>query len=261
MHIAEAGNGGFAGVFRFSSIVGYTAKEAAKGKFIILGVQFEGVQGGTKINDLISGVTGVDWDADLNYVLTAPQIQVPAASGYTTYYYLNDGWYDDGTEDGATKAGWCDSEGAIVDDELTPGVAMWAKSVGDDASINVAGAVSEDDSADIDCPATFALRANIFPVSAQLNTSAMTATGISGVDWDADLNYVLTAPQIQVPAASGYTTYYYLNDGWYDDGTEDGATKAGWCDSEGAIVNDAIPAAQGFWTKGVGSAFKLVFSK
>ena len=244
-----------------SNIVGYTTKSAAQGKFIIMGAQFEGVAGGTKINDLVSGVTGVDWDADDLFTATAAQIQVPAAAGYTTYYYLNDGWYDDGSELGAYKPGWCNSSGSIVDDELTPGIAVWFKNVQGDANATVSGAVPNTDSADVSCPIAFALRANVYPIEVALNSDKISSADIVGVDWDADDAFTATAAQIQVPAAAGYTTYYYLNDGWYDDGSESGAYKPGWCNSSGSIVSDVIPAAQGFWTKGVSGVFTLTFKK
>lgn len=217
-----------------------------------------------KINDIItSGVQGVDWDEDDIWMKTAAQIQVPATSGgYTTYYYLNDGYVDDGTEEGAEAKGWCDMGGSIVDDEFTPGVAAWFKSVPADGSATISGAVSKDAYQTVGCPVGFALRANTFPVTVTLNTTAMTSEDIVGVDWDEDDVWMKTAPQIQVPSTSGgYTTYYYLNDGYVDDGTEEGAEASGWCDMGGSIVSDTIPAGQGFWTKGVTGAFTIKFTK
>ena len=111
------------------NVVGYSAKEAAKGKFLIIGAGFEAISGGTKINELISGVEGVDFDAEGTFVSTAAQIQLPAAVGYDTYYYLNDGWFDDGTEEGAIKAGWCDGAGNLVDAEIPVGQGFWTKGV------------------------------------------------------------------------------------------------------------------------------------
>ena len=148
LHIGRGECGGIAGVFVFSPVVGYTSKNAEQGKFIIIGAQFEGIADGTmKINDLVSGLTGVDYDSDDIWLTTAAQIQVPATTGgYTTYRYLNDGWYDDNGED-AYKPGWCDGGGNIVDDEFTLCVAQWLKSVQDSANANVSGAVSEDSSA------------------------------------------------------------------------------------------------------------------
>ncbi len=72
------------------------------------------------INDILSGVEGVDFDAGLAFTKTAAQIQIPNAKGaYDTYYYLNDGWYNDGTAEGVIKAAWCDGGGNLVDAEIT----------------------------------------------------------------------------------------------------------------------------------------------
>ena len=240
--------------------MGYTAKEAAQGKFLIIGAQFEGVTDGTmKLNGLVSGVEGVNFDDSYVFMTTAAQIQVPVTGGYTTYYYLNDG-YDLVKDDGTTAPGWCDGEGNLVQDEFTPGVAAWYKSVPSDGTATIAGAVSSESSKTVDCPIGFALRANTFPVTVTLNTATMTSDNIVGVDFDDSYVFMTTAPQIQVPVTGGYTTYYYLNDG-YDLEKDDGTTAAGWCDGEGNLSNAKIPAGQGFWTKGVTGEFTLKFSK
>ena len=240
--------------------MGYVSKGAAQGKFIIIGAQLESVKDGSmKINDLISGLTGVDYDDDDVWLTTAAQIQVPSASGYTTYRYLNDG-YDLVKDDGTVAPGWCDVSGNLVDDEFTVGVAQWLKSVQDSTSALVSGGVSEANKADISCPIGFALRANAFPINTTLNTDALSSADIVGVDYDADDVWLTTAPQIQVPSTSGYTTYRYLNDG-YDLVKDDGTVAPGWCDVSGNLVSDVIPAAQGFWTKGVQGAFTMTFKK
>ena len=244
-----------------SNIVGYTTKEAAQGKFIMLGAQFDQVTGGNYVNGLIAGVSGVDYDETEAFTKTAPQVQIPTALGYTTLFYLNDGYYETETGAEAYKAGWCDSSGNISDAELTPGVAIWFKSVGEDAVVNVAGAVPESDTADVACPTAFALRANVYPMSVKVNSDQMTSKDIQGVDYDESEAFTKTAPQIQIPTALGYTTLFYLNDGYYETETGAEAYKAGWCDSSGNIVDVAIPAAQGFWTKGVTAGFTLTFTK
>lgn len=247
-----------------SSVVGYTAKKAEQGKFIIMGAQLERLTDtgrDMKINGLVTGLTGVVFDSDGLWLDTASQIQVPSAAGYITYRYLDDGWYYDGTAAGARKAGWCDGSGNITDHELTPAIAQWVKSVPDSGSATVSGGVSDEDVATIDCPEGFALRANAFPVPIALNTSSMTSADIVGVNFDSDGAWRDTAPQIQVPSTTGYTTYFYLNDGWYDDGITAGTYKAGWCDGSGNIVSNTIAVAQGFWTKGVTGKFTLKFAK
>ena len=122
-------------------------------------------------------------------------------------------------------------------------------------SANIVGYASKDTPA-----ATFAIYSAPFEaVAGGTDVNTLLSTGVSGVDYAEDA--YLTAAQIQVPNASGYTTLYYFNDGWYDDGTEEGALKAGWCDSDGYIVDATIPVMQGFWTKGVTGAFTLTFVK
>ena len=242
-----------------ANVVGYSTKAAEQGKFIILGAQFDQVDGSKALNGLITGVEGVAYDDDNLFQTTAAQVQIPSANGYDTYYYLSDGWYDDNGSDGY-KAGWCNGYGVLVDAELIPGVAMWLKSVPGNATANVAGAVPEDSSVDVACPVTFALRANAFPMPIALNSSTMTSANIIGVAYDDNDVFRTTAPQIQIPSANGYDTYYYLTDGWYDDHGADGY-KAGWCNGYGVLVDAEIPVAQGFWTKGVTGAFTLTFTK
>ena len=245
-----------------SGVVGYTSKEAAQGKFIIMGAQFESVKDGSmKINDLVTGLTGVDYDDANVWKTTAAQIQVPSAGGYTIYYYLNDGYYEDESGAEAYKPGWCDVGGNLVDDEFTAGVAQWLKSVQDSASALVSGGVSDAAKVDVSCLVGFALRANAFPVITTLNTAAIASADIIGVDYDDANVWKTTAPQIQVPSAGGYTIYYYLNDGYYEDENGAEAYKPGWCDVGGNLVSEVIPAAQGFWTKGVQGAFTMTFTK
>ena len=250
----------FVGLICSPFTVGYTAKEAAQGKFLIIGAQFEGVSDGTmKLNGLVTGVEGVDYDDADVWMTTAAQIQVPYDGAYKTYYYLNGG-YDLEKDDGTTAAGWCDGLGNLVDDEFTPGVAAWFKSVPSDGSATVAGAVSEESYKTVDCPVGFALRANTFPITITLNSATMTSENIVGVDYDDADVWMTTAPQIQVPYDGAYKTYYYLNDG-FDLEKDDGTTAAGWCDGLGNLVGDTIDAGQGFWTKGVTGAFTLKFTK
>ena len=253
MHTAQCGG---------SFIVGYTAKEAAQGKFLIIGAQFEDVTDGTmKLNGLVSGVEGVDYDDANVFQTTAAQVQIPASTGgYKTFYYLNDG-YDLEKDDGTVAPGWCDGSGNLVDAEFTPGIAAWFKSVPSDGSATVAGSVADENVKTVDCPTGFALRANTFPITVTFNTSAMTSDDIVGVDYDDSNVFQTTASQIQVPQASGgYKTYYYLNDG-YDLEKDDGTVAPGWCDGSGNLVTTTIPAGQGFWTKGVTGAFTLKFTK
>ena len=244
-----------------ANIVGYTSKESNAGKFIILGAQFEEVTGGNGINGTIGGIQGVAYDEDGAFTHTAPQIQIPIPGGYNIRYYLNDGWKDLGDDNWVQVPGWCDSDGLIVDDEYTPGVAVWFKSVNADADVVVSGAVPGDDSISVECPTTFALRANAYPMAITLNGDQMSVKGIAGAAYDEDGAFTQTAPQIQIPIPGGYNIRYYLNDGWKDLGDDNWVQVPGWCDSDGLIVSDEIEPALGFWTKGVASAFTLTFTK
>ncbi|MBR6000747.1 MAG: hypothetical protein IK089_05770 [Oxalobacter sp.] len=246
-----------------SNTVGYQTKDAVeKGKFYILGGQFDAVAGGRAINEIFAPITGVDYDEDNVFKNVASQIQVPSGAGYKTYFFLNDGWYDDGTDEGAVKAGWCDGAGNITDDELVEGVAFWFKNKVDanGSALTQMGQVPADATIDVDCPDAFALRANPYPTAFALNGDKVITSGAAEVFYDDDNAFKKTAPQIQLPSGEGYQTFFYLADGWYDDGTAEGATKAGWCDGAGNITDVVIPASQGFWTKGVGGAFVLKFS-
>ena len=260
-----------------ANVVGYQTKKLDAGKFAILGIQFEGVDGSLDINKIVTGLIGVNYDESGAFLKTAPHIQVPnaATGGYDLYYYLNDGWYNDGTDAGAYKAGWCDSFGVIagpgadVSGEFTSGVAIWAKDVQNSGALQQSGQVPNgDEPVEVTAPSIFALRANAFPIAFNLNDSSkIEFSGIDGVNYDEAGAFLKTAPHIQVPNATtgGYDLYYYLNDGWYNDGTDAGAYKAGWCDSFGVIagpdadVSGDVPAGIGFWTKGVGGEFTITF--
>ena len=277
MFAAAVAAAGLAFGVESANTVGYNTKALEAGKFSILGVQFEGTDASTDINKIISGVTGVDFDEQFVFRSTAPHIQVPNSKGtYDLYYYLSDGWYDNGTEEGATKPGWCDQNGTIAgevgsdaDGALIPGVAVWVKDALNAVTIQQAGQVPTED-VTVTAPAVFALRAHACPVTFNLNdTSKVTFSGLTGVDFDDQFAFRSTAPHIQVPNSKGtYDLYYYLNDGWYDDGTEEGGTKPGWCDQNGTIAGEVgsdadgnVPTGFGFWTKGVSNSFTITFKK
>ena len=202
-------------------------------------------------------MTGVDWDKSKVFQTTASQIQVPNGVGYTTYYFLNDA-YDEATD--KEKPGWANGSGDFVDIDLTPGVAFWFKNkVDEDGSIlTQQGQVPEDSGAGIrvECPESFELRNNPFPVAFKLNGPLVDSSEVKGVDWDKNKAFQKTASQIQVPNGVGYTTYYYLNDA-YDEASD--KEVPGWANGSGDYVDIEIPAGQGFWTKGVSGAFALTF--
>ena len=113
-----------------ANVVGFTTMAAAQGKFIITSAQLENVGEGTRaINGLVEGVTGVLYDDNNVFQTTAAQVQIPSGGGYNTYYYLEDGWYDDNGKDGF-KPGWCNSSGVLVDSEVAVAQGFWTKGVG-----------------------------------------------------------------------------------------------------------------------------------
>ena len=252
-----------------SNVVGYDTKDVEAGKFYIFAPQFETTEGTSDINKIVSGFTGASYaEFGEDFVKVAPQIQVPNDKGYDVYFYITDGYYEGGKE----KAGWCDSAGTIAGDveallsgELLSGVAMWVKDVQNAESFQQAGQVPTESTVSVDAPVGFALRANPFPIAFNLNDATFTCEGLPQISYaEYGEDFVKYAAQIQVPNDKGYDVYYYITDGYYEGGKE----KAGWCDSAGTIAGDAesllsglVPQGQGFWTKGVGSAFKMTFTK
>ena len=228
-----------------------------KDKFYIFGSGFDSIGGGKKINDVIGAVTGVDYDKKREFTTTASQIQVPSELGYTTYYYLNDA-YDEATD--KEVPGWANGSGDYVDINLTPGVAFWFKNKidADGSVLAQQGQVPEDSGEGIrvECPTTFQLRNNPFPMAFKLNGPNVDSSEVIGVDYDKKKEFQSTASQIQVPNGGAYTTYYYLNDA-YDEATDQ--EVPGWANGSGDLVDVEIPAGQGFWTKGVSGAFGLTF--
>jgi len=239
-----------------ANIVGYTGKDVDQAKFDLIAAQFDKVGGGRMLDDLMTGVNGVDYFE--GYDKVAPMAQIWNGSSYDIYYLCNDAWYDDGTEEGATKLGWADSDGFLADVELDEGAGFWLKNPTEASKPNVAGEVVTDGSADIACAQGFQLVANVFPMPIEVNGEGMSSADIVGVDYSK--GYAEMAPQLQVWNGSSYDVYYYCNDAWYDDGTEEGDVKPGWADTDGFLIEGVtIPAMAGFWTKGVTGAFTLTF--
>ena len=84
----------------------------------------------------------------------------------------------------------------------------------------------------------------------------------SNVYFDEDYAFTATAPHIQVVGLDGFSTlYYYLQDGWYNNGTEDGAFKPGWCNDSGEIVDLVIAPQTGFWVKAPAAGMTIKYKK
>ena len=250
-----------------ANVVGYNQTNLEQNKNVILAAQFEGIDGSMALSKLLAGteVVGSDYSEDNAWQNLAPQISVINEAGvYDSYWYLNDGWYDNGTADGDYKAGWCDMYGSIVDPDFVVGDSMWMKDRTGNGKFVVAGQVI----GDAEVPVALAggknaLKANPYPKAFNPNSEAdVTFTGLVGEDYSEDNAWQNTATQISVINDAGvYDSFWYLNDGWYDNGTADGDYKAGWCDMYGSIVDQSIPAGVGYWINTRKGAITMTFKK
>ena len=249
-----------------ANTVGYTAREMGN-TFKIAAAQFESTAGLTqKINDFVSCQNpGQVWEGALEdyeerdgWKDSAPQLQVPKASGgYDYYFYVTDARLDD--ENGTL--GWCDMGGDYVTvGEIAAGLGLWIRGandgVNDTTTFTFAGQVIAEDGATISGDSTFRLRANPYPLATVLNGANVADWSVltPGSVWEGAMEdyeekdgWKDAAPQIQVPkAAGGYDYYFYVSDARVDD--ENGTL--GWCDMGGDYVSAAtIPAGVGIWFK------------
>lgn len=242
------------------NIVGYTSQDVAAGKFAMVGVQFEGVNAQPMtIGELVKGDFLAVPNNDDAFLSTANQIQHWTGSGYDLYYFLEDAWYDDGSEDGAYKEGWADVYGELTADTLAPGDAAWFKATTGACTITVAGQVYSGETEVTCVNGKFTMVANATPVPFCLNDSEkIEFENLVAVANNND-EFLSTAAQVQEWTGSGYNLYYYISDAWYDDGSEDGAYKEGWADVYGEYTAELIPVGRGFWVKANTGTFKITF--
>ena len=289
-----------------SNIVGYTERDVTAGEFRMLGIPWETATGGLNVNDIFkyTSTATINWkgvmdgDDPLEYLGSAPQIQVQNISGanegaYKVYYYTANALtsFDEDTGDYTTQAGWCDINGNLATPELSvdydgsliPGVSVWFKdpsASGATVNTTTAGQVIQD-AVEITCPAAFRLRASPFPKVLALNDPAqLVMTGIpadTSINWegvmdgDDPLEYLGSAPQIQVQLPNGsYKVYYYTKNALtsFDENTGDYTTQAGWCDINGNLAtpklspeyDGTVAVNAGFWVKGNTGSFTLKFN-
>ena len=111
-----------------ANTVGYTTTSVAKDTFYLLGLQYENVGGGAvSVQDFVTGTfQGVNFDAGLAFMQTAPNLQVWTPAGYEAYYYLNDA-YDAVKNDGTVYEGWADGFGNYATGNFPVGYGFWLK--------------------------------------------------------------------------------------------------------------------------------------
>ena len=247
-------------------MVGYSTKVTDQGKFIMYGTGFSNVSGSYKINELVSGAAPVeiDWEST-DWQNLAVQIQSYDEFGsLVQYFYVSNGWEDDGTEEGVYKEGWADADGVLITEvELTPGFGFWVKSPTTDCNIVVSGAVPEVSEIDVKCVQGFSVRAYPYPMDLALNSTKLTSDDIVPVeiDWEST-DWQNLATQVQAYDESGsLIQYFYVSNAWLDDGTEDGQYVQGWCDADGVYADATVKNMTGFWVKGTSGEVTLTFKK
>ena len=222
--------------------VGYTKQDfMAKSTYYMMGAQFETTTGTTlKLADLDFGdMSGAPYfDEDLNFVSTAPQVQIAFANreGFMPYYYLADG------AENMVDPGWVDGGGNPANPDLIAGIGFWFYNpVGNAPTITTAGAVVGDSSVEKTFDNTYRVLVNPFPVAAKLSDIDFGTIATGAPLFDEDLAFVNTAAQIQIPFADreGFMPYYYLADGAAN------MVDPGWVDGGGNPADPEIPVGRG----------------
>ena len=110
-----------------ANTVGYTTATVPKDTYYMLGLQYEKVGGGAMSVQEVKGTfNGVNFDEQLAFLQTAPNLQVWTPSGYQLYYYLNDA-YDNVLNNGTVYEGGADDFGNYVTDTFPVGYGFWFK--------------------------------------------------------------------------------------------------------------------------------------
>ena len=243
LYIAAAGNGGFAGVFRFSSIVGYAQKDTISSGNAMLSAQFAAISandGSATLADLtVGGYEPYDEEEDEGGTSGSFNIQFLSSSGTTEAQYY---WYDDDV-----KTGWFTRSGEASDSvKLDAGKGIWVSGKG--LSLTSAGAVNENDILITTRSSGNQAVANTTPVNLKLSQIAV--TGYDPYDEEEDEGGTSGSFNIQFLTSSGTTSAQYY---WYDDDV-----KTGWFDRAGNNANDVeIPAGTGVWVSGKGLTVRI----
>ena len=250
-------------------VVGYYNEQAPQAKFVLGSASLETVGGGIRLS-AFTGLTpvAVDWEGDFeSFWNLAPQLQIWNGTTYDFAYYVSNAWFDNGTDDGDYKEGWADTEGLLLGDdyEITPGYAYWLKNVPDSNPLNISGQVKQAEKVQVSCPNQFMLIGNPYPSAIDLNGKKdMTSTDIKpvAIDWEGDYTaFQNQATQLQIWNGSDYDMAYYVNNAWFDNGTEDGDYAEGWCDADGLLrVDYSIPTGYGLWIKATSGTCTIDFN-
>ena len=192
-----------------ANVVGYSTTQMISGKYNMIAVPFNPVNGTGFMFDgdvLFENVVEGEDFADGDNIL----IWNAETSGYTFhYYYVGEGWTDDS------------GNGYFADDYpngLPAGSAMWYLAANNDKQVKItfAGAVESD--ADVTytlIKGKYNMIANPYPVSFDPNEASQVEWSgvVEGEDF-ADTDNIL----VWNPQTSGYTFhYYYAGEGWTDD--------------------------------------------
>ena len=223
-----------------ANVVGYTTANVPQNTFYMLGLQYEKVGGGAMSVQEVKGTfNGVDYDDNYEFLQTAPNLQVWTPSGYDLYYYLNDAW----SVGDVYSAGWADNWGVLADGTITPGQGAWFKDPNEVCTVTTPGQVVATAASVSAAKDIFTMGSVPYPASFEVN--GVTWTGIQGVDYDDNYEFLQTAPNLQVWTPSGYDLYYYLNDAW----SVGDVYSAGWADNWGVLATGSFPVGYGFWLK------------
>ena len=244
-----------------ANVVGYHNQDWMPASFVMMGGQFEGVDGSSiKLSQINFGENfdGPYYgDGPEDYIPTAPQVQVAFADreGNTKYYFVHDAIpVDPDAEETDYLPGWLDKFGDPADPDVLLGLGYWyCDAFNATRAVNNAGGVLLDSPWDKDFNRTFRMLVCPYPKAVKLSE-------ITFVDIDNNATYyqggpddfIPTATQIQIPFANreGFTKYYYLADGIPLDDSDDPEFGPGWVDKFGDPVDAdeiVIPAGRGCW--------------
>ena len=220
--------------------------------FYMMGAQFENTSGGDlHLEDIDFGdlaATAPYYDSYDEYKKTAVQVQIANADkeGSLTYYFLADGNWDD--EKGEGTPGWVDDAGIYANPTVAAGIGYWFRdAVTGSPKVQTAGQIVPDSPWEKTFDVHYRFLVNPFPIAWNLESVDWGEIEEGAPSYDSDDEYKKTATQIQVPFATreGFATYYFLDDGNWDD--DKGVGTPGWVDDAGIYADPTVPMGRGCW--------------